>query len=54
MHDSIIENLKSSFYNHPDISSMLPGLEAALYDGRITSYSAAGELLHKYFKKKEH
>jgi len=54
MHDTICENLKSSFYNDQDISSMLPRLEAALYEGKITSYSAAGELLHKYFKKKEH
>lgn len=52
MHDTIIENLKSSFYNDPGIGGMLPGLEADLRDGKITSYSAAGIMLNKYHKKK--
>ena len=54
MHDAILENLKSSFYNDPQISAILPGLESDLYEGRITSYAAAAEMLNKYFKKKEH
>jgi len=51
MHDAIIEHLKSSFYNNPEISELLPGLESDLREGKITSYSAATELLNKYFKK---
>jgi len=51
MHDAILENLKSSFYNNPEISKLLPALESDLHEGKITSYSAATELLNKYFKK---
>lgn len=54
MHDAILERLKSSFYDDPEISVILPGLEADLHNGRITSYAAAAEMLNKYFKKKEH
>ncbi|MEA1887737.1 MAG: methylmalonyl Co-A mutase-associated GTPase MeaB [Bacteroidota bacterium] len=54
MHDFIMENLKSSFYNDPEISAILPGLEADLHAGKITSYAAAGEMLNKYYKKKKH
>ncbi|MBS0012159.1 MAG: methylmalonyl Co-A mutase-associated GTPase MeaB [Bacteroidales bacterium] len=52
MHDTILETLKSSFYRHPEIVDMLPGLETRLYEGKITSYSAATEMLNKYFNKK--
>lgn len=51
MHDTILENLKSSFYNNPRIRAMIPRLEADLYNGKITSYSAAAELLNKYFNE---
>ncbi|HCC71640.1 MAG TPA: methylmalonyl Co-A mutase-associated GTPase MeaB [Bacteroidales bacterium] len=51
MHNTIIENLKSSFYNDREISALLPGLETALKDGKITSYSAAADMLNKYHKK---
>ena len=54
MHDTIIENLKSSFYNDPEIKKILPSLESDLYNGKITSYSAAAEMLNKYYKKKDH
>lgn len=53
MHDSIIENLKSSFYNDPGVSAMIRDIEADLYEGKITSYSAASELLKKYFRHRE-
>jgi len=51
MHDTIIENLKTSFYNDPDIRALLPHLEADLKAGKITSYSAAEEMLNKYRQK---
>ncbi len=51
MHDTILDYLKSSFYNNPEISELLPRLESDLHEGKITSYSAATELLNKYFKK---
>jgi len=51
MHDTILENLKSSFYNTEDILKMSAGLERQLYEGTITSYKAAQNMLHKYFRK---
>jgi len=54
MHDTIMENLKSSFYKDPEISALIPHLEDDLYNGKITSYSAAAKLLNKYFRNREH
>jgi hypothetical protein len=52
MHDTIIENLKSSFYNSEDIKIMRTGIEDQLRSGTITSDKAAFDMLYKYFKKK--
>jgi len=51
MHESIKESLASSFYTDPDISQMITDVEALLYEGRITSYSAAARMMKKYFEK---
>ncbi|MBM3420476.1 MAG: methylmalonyl Co-A mutase-associated GTPase MeaB [Bacteroidetes bacterium] len=51
MHETIMGCLKSSFYTHTEIESMLPELEKQLHDGVITSYTAACKLLNKYFGK---
>jgi LAO/AO transport system kinase len=51
MHETIIDCLKGSFYNHEEISLLLPDLERQLHDGVITSYTAACKLLNKYFAK---
>lgn len=51
MHSMINEYLHNSFYNHDDVKSFLPDLERELSEGSITSYSAAVNLLDKYFKK---
>jgi LAO/AO transport system kinase len=51
MHDTIIENLKSSFYSKEEIKLMSADLERQLYDGTITSYKAAWNMLNKYFNK---
>jgi LAO/AO transport system kinase len=51
MHDTILENLKSSFYNKEGIKLMSAELEKRLYNGTITSYKAAWSLLNKYFSK---
>ena len=50
MHDTICEYLNNSFYNHKDIKRLRPELERQLYNGTITSYKAAINLLNKYFK----
>jgi LAO/AO transport system kinase len=49
MHETIIDTLKVSFYNHPDVASLLPGLEKQLREGEVTSYKPASILLDKYF-----
>jgi LAO/AO transport system kinase len=51
MHDTILENLKSSFYNTEEIKRLSADLEKQLYDGSITSYKAAWIMLNKYFSK---
>jgi LAO/AO transport system kinase len=50
MHDTIMENLKSSFYNSGEIKLMNTDLEKQLYNGTITSYKAAWNMLNKYFR----
>ena len=52
MHNTISEFLKNSFYNNNEIKLMMPDLEKQLYEGSITSYSAASKLLNEYFKKR--
>ena len=51
MHDTILENLKSSFYNSEEIKNMSSDVEKQVHEGTITSYRAAWDMLHKYFKK---
>lgn len=50
MHNTILEYLKNSFYNHDKVKKMLPVIEKQLQEGSITSYKAAFNLLDKYFK----
>ena len=52
MHETIIDTLKISFYNNPDVMALLPDLEKKLREGEITSYKPAAILLEKYFKVK--
>lgn len=49
MHNMIIESLNNSFYGNAEVGRLLPVLEKKLYEGSITSYKAAQELLDKYF-----
>jgi LAO/AO transport system kinase len=51
MHDTILENLQSSFYNSEEIKNMSREIEKQLHEGTITSYKAAWNMLNKYFKK---
>jgi LAO/AO transport system kinase len=50
MHDTIIENLRSSFYNSDEIKKIRGEIENKLYNGTITSYKAASNMLNKYLK----
>ena len=51
MHETIIENLKSSFYNSEEMKLLEAHLKKELYNGTITSYKAAWNMLNKYFRK---
>ena len=51
MHTTIIEYLNNAFYNQPDVKQLRPDIERQLYEGKITSYKAAINLLDKYFKR---
>ncbi len=51
MHNTIVESLNNSFYNHEEIKLLRPVLENQLREGTITSYQAAMALLDKYHKK---
>ncbi len=51
MHDTIIEYLNNSFYNHNEVKILVPEIERQLYEGTLTSYKAALLLLSKYFKR---
>jgi LAO/AO transport system kinase len=51
MHDTIMENLKNSFYNAEEIKLLSADLENQLYQGTITSYKAACKMLNNYFRK---
>jgi LAO/AO transport system kinase len=51
MHDTILEQLKNSFYNNAEIKKMSSFLEQQLWEGTITSYKAAWDMLNKYFKR---
>jgi LAO/AO transport system kinase len=52
MHETIIDSLKYSFYNHPEVKTMMPELEKQLREGEVTSYKPASILLDKYFNFK--
>ena len=49
MYETIEEQLRDSFYNNPNIASMLRGEEDAVLQGSVTSFSAAKRLLDTYF-----
>jgi LAO/AO transport system kinase len=53
MHDTVVETLNHSFYNNENVKLLRPQLERRLYDGTITSYRAAIDLLNIYFERKE-
>ena len=47
--DAIDESIKSSFYSRKDIAHQLKKMETDVVAGKISPYSAAKELLEKYF-----
>jgi len=52
MYETINEHLKSSFYHDKSIQEMLQKKETQVLNEEISSFTAAQELLDKYFKSK--
>lgn len=51
MHETIIDNLKYTFYSDPGTMALIASLEKQLREGEITSYKAASILLENYYKR---
>ena len=49
--ETINEQLKTNFYNHPEIQKLLNPTKKAVQNGEISPFAAAALLLEKYFKK---
>lgn len=49
MHDSIVNQLKSHFYNNDDVVKQIAQLEKNISEQKISPYIGATELLEKYF-----
>ena len=49
MYETIDEQLKAHFYNNPDIANMLGRFDAEVQQNRRSSFTAAREVLDKYF-----
>lgn len=50
MLETINEQLKTNFYNHPKIQKLLESTKKAVQNDEITPFAAAALLLEKYFK----
>lgn len=48
LHTMLDENIRSRFYNHPEISKSLPLIEKSVLSGCLTPVNAVNELLSKY------
>lgn len=50
MYESINEQLKQGFYNHPEIKIKATALENLVLNEKMSSFVAAGKLLEKYYE----
>jgi LAO/AO transport system kinase len=53
MYQSIEEQFRSDFFQNAEVTKLLPSIEKALHDHKISAYVAAQQLLDVYFKKFE-
>ena len=51
MLETINDQLKTNFYNHPEIQKLLDSIKKAVQNDEISPFAAAQMLLEKYFKK---
>jgi LAO/AO transport system kinase len=54
MYGSIEERLRTDFYSSPRVQPVLADYEQRVREGRISSFTAAGELLERYFSASRH
>jgi len=50
MYETINEQLRNSFYHHPEIKKLIPGIENKIISNEISSFAGARTLLDLYFK----
>ena len=51
MRETIDDALRSNFYNDPEIAALLPGYRADVLADRVSPFTAAHDLLSKYYGK---
>lgn len=51
MHETILANLESDFYNNPEIRPLIHQFENDVINGNISSFSAAKQLMDIYLKR---
>ncbi len=51
MYETIDSQLRGNFFNNPEVSAMLSGLEKAVLENRLSSFIAARDVLNFYFSK---
>jgi len=49
LHDSILQNLKSGFFDHPEMKESVKSFETQILEKKISPYDAAMALLEKYY-----
>lgn len=52
MIETINDQLKNNFYNHPDIAQLIANSETAVLSNTLSPFAAAQKLLNHYFKSK--
>lgn len=52
LHDSIIQNLKSSFFDQAGMKLAVSSIESRILENKISPYDAARELLDDYYREK--
>ena len=52
MHESIVQQLRESFFQDPLIAGELEAIRKDVVQGKISSFTAAGNLLGKYFGRR--
>lgn len=52
MHETIVEQIRRDFYNHPQMKDKIREFEQKVFDSEISSFGAAGELLRIYSRLK--